>query len=124
MKREPTKYDVVSIARIAHEANRAYCRALGDATRAAWEDAPDWQRDSAMSGVEAVLRGTLSPEQCHEDWLEEKRTAGWVYGEAKDADAKTHPCMVPYADLPAAERAKDELFVAVVSATARGLGVL
>ncbi len=39
------------IARVAHEVNRAYCQALGDNSQPAWEDAPQWQRDSAMLGV-------------------------------------------------------------------------
>jgi hypothetical protein len=37
-----------------------------------------------------------------------------VYGEVKDAVAKTHPCMVPYDDLPEFQRKKDALFLAIV----------
>jgi len=35
---------------------------------------------------------------------------------AKDAVAKTHPCLVDYDDLPPAQQAKDALFAAVVLA--------
>jgi hypothetical protein len=41
-----------------------------------------------------------------------------VYGEVKDAEKKTHPCIVPYKDLPPEQQAKDHLFKAVVSALA------
>lgn len=41
------------IARVVHEVNRAYCEALGDTSQPKWEDAPQWQRDSAMLGVTA-----------------------------------------------------------------------
>lgn len=41
---------------------------------------------------------------------------GWKYGPIKDADKKEHPCMVPFADLPAAQQAKDYIFRAVVHA--------
>ena len=41
---------------------------------------------------------------------------GWVYGEHKDEQRKTHPCIVPYDELPAAQRAKDALFLANVRA--------
>jgi hypothetical protein len=113
--------DVVSIARVCHEANRAYCRALGDTSQASWSNAMDWQRDSAITGVKFHLdhleRG-LVPSQAatHESWLEDKRRAGWVYGPVKDADKKTHPCFVPYAELPPDQQKKDALFGAIVAA--------
>jgi len=53
--------------------------------------------------------------------MKQKRDDGWVYGEVKDPERKTHPCMVPYDDLPIEQRAKDTLF----GATVRGvLGLL
>ena len=39
------------IARVCHEVNRAYCRAIGDESQPAWEDAPDWQQRSAVLGT-------------------------------------------------------------------------
>jgi len=105
------------IASIAHEANRAYCAALGDDSQPAWEDAPDWQRESARNGVEAILAGRVqSPEQSHESWLREKTDAGWRYGPVKDPEQKTHPCFLPYGELPEAQRRKDALFFAIVKA--------
>lgn len=32
----------------------------------------------------------------HDSWLEEKQRDGWIWGDTKDADKKTHPCIVPY----------------------------
>lgn len=105
----------VTIARTAHEVNRAYCKGLGDHSQPAWDDAPDWQQESAVSGVLAVLQGTAStPEEQHEEWMRHKQGDGWTYGEKKDPEKKTHPCMVPYAELPPAQQAKDKLFRAVV----------
>ncbi len=103
------------IARVAHEVNRAYCAGLGDHSQPAWEDAPDWQRQSAAAGVQAIIDNPgTTPEQSHEGWLAQKAADGWVYGDVKDAQAKTHPCFVPYGDLPQAQRVKDYLFGAVV----------
>lgn len=108
---------VEMVARVCHEANRAYCVGLGDGSQPSWEDAPGWQRASAMSGVRAVMEGTaVSPESQHEAWCAEKVAGGWVYGVEKDAERKTHPCLVPYGELPAAQRRKDVLFRAVVRA--------
>lgn len=102
-------------ARAAHEANRAYCIALGDTSQPSWETAPDWQRSSAVNGVRGVLEGN-TPEQSHEGWLREKAEAGWKYGPVKDPEKKQHPCFVPYAELPPEQRAKDHIFVGVVKA--------
>jgi hypothetical protein len=106
---------IEAAARAAHEANRAYCLAIGDDSQQPWEQAPDWQRTSARNGVVGVLHGN-NPEQSHESWLAEKRDTGWKYGPVKDAEQKTHPCFVPYAELPPEQKAKDAIFVAVATA--------
>lgn len=47
--------NVDAIAKRAHEVNRAYCASIGDHSQPAWEDAPQWQKDSAIAGVRAHL---------------------------------------------------------------------
>jgi len=107
------------IAQICHETNRAYCQTIGDHTQFPWDSAPDWQRTSAVKGVEGIISGRIvRPEQSHESWLAEKKATGWKYGPVKDAEKKEHPCYVPYAELPADQRVKDALFFAVVTACA------
>lgn len=103
------------IARACHEVNRAYCTAIGDYSQPVWEDAEDWQKESAVLGVKAVIanpRGT--PQDSHANWLAHKQAEGWVYGPKKDPAKKEHPCMVPYDQLPLEQRVKDYLFIAVV----------
>lgn len=108
-------------ARAAYEANRAYCIAIGDSSHGPWETAPTWQTESTKLGVPGVLAGR-TPEQSHEGWLALKRAEGWKYGPVKDPVKKEHPCFLPYAELPAAQRAKDEIYIAVVKAVAAALG--
>ncbi len=100
---------------MAHEVNRAFCASIGDHSQPAWEDAPDWQRQSVINGVLFTQsHPDATPEDSHISWLAEKVTSGWVYGSVKDADKKQHPCMVPYEQLPQEQRSKDYLFQAVV----------
>lgn len=107
--------NVEQIARVAHEANGSYCASIGDFSQTSWDEAPSWQRDSAIAGVTAMLDGTCtSSEEQHEAWSQHKIADGWVYGPEKDAEAKTHPCLVPYAELPREQQKKDALFRAVV----------
>ena len=103
------------IAAICHEANRALCEQMGDNSQMPWDDAPQWQKDSAINGVEFNLEHPEAPASAsHDNWLAEKQEAGWKYGPVKDAVAKTHPCCVPYDHLPVEQQAKDHLFKAVV----------
>lgn len=105
----------------AHGANHAYCVAVGDDSQVSWDAAPEWQRISALTGVDAVFAGK-TPEQLHESWCDEKRATGWVYGVTKDAEAKTHPCLVPYSALPEFQKKKDILFSSAVRIMAELLG--
>ena len=107
------------IARVVHEANRAYCVTLGDTSQPAWDVAPDWQQTSAIKGVVGILAGTITrPEESHDSWLREKAETGWKYGPLKNAETKEHPCFVPYAELPPEQRTKDAIFFAIVRACA------
>lgn len=110
----PTPDDV---ARICHEANRIYCLTLGDDSHLPWEEAPGWQQDSAINGVRFhVEHYDASPAGSHENWMSEKIEQGWTHGHIKDPDRKTHPCLVPWHNLPPEQQAKDRLFMAIVRA--------
>lgn len=110
-------FDVRKVAKVCHEANRAYCESIGDHSQLSWEVAPDWQKSSAIKGVEFCIANPDAPASSnHDSWLEEKRKNGWKYGPVKDADKKEHPCFVPYDELPPEQKAKDYLFKAVCSA--------
>jgi hypothetical protein len=111
-------YTQEQIARVCHESNRALQAVQGDpAPSPAWDEAPEWQRASAIEGVAKAIAGA-TPEQLHESWVESKRADGWTYGEVKDADTKTHPCLVPYDELPEGQRVKDLVFARIVAALA------
>ena len=104
------------IARVCHEVNRAYCEALGDHSQVPWEDAPEWQRESARMGVDLHLSGDFGPEVSHISWMSNKASEGWIYGPVKDPEKKKHPCMVPFGELPREQQAKDYIFRAIVHA--------
>jgi hypothetical protein len=108
---------IEGVARVCHEANKAWCEANGDNSQPAWSDAPDWQRSSAINGVRFHIGNPDAPASAsHDSWMAEKVATGWVYGDVKDPEAKTHPCMVPFEELSAVQQAKDRLFKATVHA--------
>jgi hypothetical protein len=108
---------IEDVAKICHEANKALCETQGDGSQVSFEDAPDWQRVSAMKGVEFNLYNPDAHEcAAHDEWMKEKIEAGWKYGPVKDSDKKEHPCLVPFEELPIEQQAKDILFKAIENA--------
>ena len=109
------RFSIGEIARAAHETVRGYCAGIDDPDLPAWSDAPEWMTGSAIDGV--IFHGAnpkAGAEASHEHWCKGKLAAGWQWGPAKDVERRLHPCLVSWAGLPAAQRVKDELFVAVV----------
>ena len=112
---------VEDVAKVCHAANRMYCQTLGDMSQPEWDQAPEWQKKSAIQGVEFHLQ-TLQkgskpiPSQSHENWLKEKWEEGWKFGPVKDPEKKEHPCMLPYDALPVEQKLKDYIFCAIVEA--------
>jgi hypothetical protein len=106
---------VETIARCCHAANLAWNDAHGERTLS-WEA----MRESICEGVEGALAGN-TPEQSHQAWLRYKIEHGWQFGAVKSVEAKTHPLMIPYEQLPSGQRVKDDLFLAIVRSLAPAL---
>lgn len=105
----------LDIAQICHEANRAFQIASGDPVVSPhWADASPDQRDSSLRGVVLSISGQ-TPEELHQSWCDFKVANGWVFGPVKDEQNKTHPCLVPYDQLPESDKVKDHLFSAIVN---------
>lgn len=105
---------IEAIAKTAHEVNKAYCESIGDFSQPTWEDAPQWQKDSAINGVKFHITVDATPEDSHINWMKQKIDEGWIYGPVKDPVKKQHPCMMSYSDLPQEQRTKDYLFRTIV----------
>ena len=103
------------VAGICHEANRYIQYLLKEDQNESWENVSNHIHESAEDGVLSALEG-MTPEQLHHNWLVFKTHAGWVWGEVKDEEKKTHPCMLPYEELPENQRLKDRVFFAIVNA--------
>ena len=51
-------------------------------------------------------------ENTHEVWAAQRLSTGWTYGATRSDANKTHPCLVPYNQLPESEKEYDRLTVA------------
>lgn len=103
------------LACAAYNANMAYIIGTGGQWQPEWSRAEEWQQASTRAGVKMLLENPdLTPEEIHAAWLEYKKSEGWICGPEKDAAAKTHPCLLPWGELPEVEQKKDYIFASVV----------
>jgi hypothetical protein len=110
---------ISKVAETCHEVNKTYCESLGDKSQKPWAKAPKWQKDSAINGVMFHMDNPeASASASHDSWMKEKVDGGWKLGDKKDEKAKTHPCIVPFEDLPKEQQYKDFLFKTVVKSLA------
>ena len=106
-----SKEQIEYIANCCHNTNKFYCEALGDYSQPEYVDAPEEIQKSAINGVMYVLDNqNATSSNKHESWMKEKIENGWVYGEVKDTEKKTHPCLVLYEELPVSHQFKYYLF--------------
>jgi hypothetical protein len=82
---------------------------------AQWQDREDDFRSQFLKVIERQCgpQRSRSPEELHGSWMQAYFLNGWIYGEAYDREKRTHPDLVPYADLGTLERDKDAVFVAL-----------
>ena len=105
---------IIDIAKVCHEANKAFCEAGGDFSQCFWLTSEDWQKDSAIKGIEYFIANPEAPDSAqHDAWMKDKLDDGWTFGVKKDATNKRHPGLVPFDDLPPEQQAKDTLFKAI-----------
>lgn len=112
-----TDEQIEAIAKVCHAANAEYCRIIGDDAQVPWGHAPEWHKEILVKGVEFFLSDpSAGPDAMHACWLAEQEADGWVWGAVMNEDAKTHPCMKPFDELPPEQQMKDRLFIGIVRA--------
>lgn len=65
----------------------------------------DTSRVALPADLEALTERLA--ENTHEIWARQRIADGWSFGPRRDDTAKTHPGLVPYAELSEAEKAYD-----------------
>lgn len=96
--------NIEKAAQINHEIIIEMQKMIGDPVVPSWDDAPEWMKQSTRDGLS---NHATSAEHNHALWMTDRVNDGWVYGETKDEEAKTHPCLIPYAEVPIEQRLKD-----------------
>ncbi len=105
------------VARVCHEATRAWCQVNGDDSQKPWDLAEEWQRRQAIEEVRFIAENVgITAQEHHDAWAAAKLRDGWRYGKVKDAQEKTHPCLLPFSQLFPPDQAKARIFKAICGA--------
>lgn len=88
------------IASVAHSVQCGIDYAFGLPELHQWGLMGDGYKAQMKASVRAVLVHDKSPKSLHGSWLSRLTQEGWVHGEVKDAEKKTHPLLVPFDELP------------------------
>lgn len=72
------------------------------------------------SELEALMEKIA--ENVHENWALGRINDGWVYGEERNDEKKTTPCLVPYCELSEAEKEYDRITATQTLKTIMALG--
>lgn len=107
--------NTIRIAELCHNVNRTYSASLGEDVPPEWHMLSSEARLDMIEGVKFIFQTNKTPEQIHEYWMKQKIQNGWVYGEEKNEEKKTHNYLVPYSELSNAQKTKDNLFKTICS---------
>lgn len=80
-----------------------------------WDEREESFKEQFLKVIERQCgdQRSNSPEELHGSWMQSYFSMGWVFGTEYSRENKTHPDLIPYADLGQLERDKDAVFVAL-----------
>ncbi len=104
------------ICKLCHDANNELMVANGETPCGDWDTLDDHLKQMTRDSVSVIIDNpSITAEDIHNTWMDNKRRDGWVYGATKDANKKTHPLMIPFADMNAIDKSKDQSFIDIVN---------
>jgi len=101
------------ILTVVHNANAVLKKINGEKHEELADMEPN-RRAGMKAAIKNALTTDTTPEQSHINWLAAQEALGYKYGTEIDRVNLLHPCMVPYEQLPAEQKLKDDMFVAII----------
>jgi hypothetical protein len=104
------------IAKTAHAVHLAYCELNDLSTQPKWGKLTREHKQTIKSTVKKILSGEIeSVKNAHENFVEFKKSNGWVYGKTYDRDKKINPRLCDYEKLSHHDKVKETLFFECVN---------
>lgn len=108
---------IQQIAQLCHESGRLFSKIIGAEAPPDWESLTPDEKAEIIALVDYRIENTNAPFSAqHAKWKDNKIAAGWKFGKIFNEDKKTHPCIIPYDELPINTRRADAIAVAIINA--------
>ncbi len=102
------------ILTVVHNAN-AVLKKINGEKHEELADMEPARRAGIKAAIKYALENDTTPEESHNKWLVAQEALGYKYGVEIDRVNLLHPCMVPYEQLPAAQKLKDDMFMSIIN---------
>ncbi len=106
---------VYLLAEACHEATKVISEQILSEEKKEWKLIDSATKARLINAVQrAIDKKITDPSVAHADWMADMVKQGWVYGEKLDETEKTHPCLVPYDQLPTGQQTKDHIYLSIL----------
>jgi hypothetical protein len=107
--------NVEDIAEIAYALHVRSCQLFGDLTHSTYRDNEADAKARFRAGIDFHLANPkASAKAAHESWMAARTAEGWAPGAKKDIRARSHPQLVPWAEVPQHRRMQYDMIATVV----------
>ena len=90
---------IVGVAKVVHEATRAFNETLGDFTYGPWSTTPPWYQRILVECITFLLTKNMDVNQLHIYWSGKMVENGWKYGLLMNPKTKEHPNIKNFKEL-------------------------
>lgn len=103
------------ICKMCHDNNNKLMILNGESPQVGWDMLDAESQYITYKSVKKIIDDPNITAECiHNEWMNNKKLDGWVYGEVKDVTKKTHPLIVPFDQLSEIDKQKDQSFIDIV----------
>ena len=103
------------LAESCYEATKVISEQILSEEKKEWKLVDSDDKAKLLNAVNrAIEKRITDPSVSHGEWITDMIKDGWQYGEKYDEVKKTHPCMIPYDQLPVGQQTKDYIFLAIL----------
>lgn len=108
---------IINIAKECHLKNNELMLMNGEVPLTDdWYGLDDHTKNMSIKSVIKILNNPeITAKDLHDEWISNKIKDGWIYGEEKNLELKTHPSIIDFESLNDIDKLKDQYFIDVVN---------
>lgn len=103
------------LAEACHEAVKIVSEQILSEDKKEWKLISSEDKSRLINAIRRTIDEKITdPAVAHGNWIVDMEKDGWKQGEEFSNENKTHPCMVPYDQLPTGQQTKDYIYLSIL----------